>query len=293
MPHLVQLDDHGPPLGLRLLRVRFGELLDPGHHARGRDAEQLGGAVHRRPAQVQEHGRDFDPQRHSPGRRVGEVEPARLAAVTLQALHEAVLDMLPAAAPLAPQPHRPAPPAVPPPTDMGDLRSLKTLRKNNPHVKMYTLEPREFFVLADLFTPDKEQPSLASFKANVFRGHLERGGERIAGLEDVDVNVKRVVVARKFEPTDGRSDHLSYVLFGKGQELFLAHWISKPPDFDQILSVTVKDPPFTDEDLAHGLSVTVLDRDDSAAGRLKENDEAVGQGHVTGAHQFLDLDLRV
>src|SRR3954469_4956391 len=31
MPHLVQLDHDGPPLGLRLLRVRFGELLDPGH----------------------------------------------------------------------------------------------------------------------------------------------------------------------------------------------------------------------------------------------------------------------
>src|SRR3954453_11553111 len=41
--------------------------------------------------------------------------------------HVQVLDVLLAPTPFAPQPHRPAPPAIPPPTDMGDLRSLKTL----------------------------------------------------------------------------------------------------------------------------------------------------------------------
>ena len=53
-------------------------------------------------------------------------------AASLLAPHQAVLDVLPAPAPLAPQPHRPAPPAVPPPTDIGDLRSLKTLRPHCP-----------------------------------------------------------------------------------------------------------------------------------------------------------------
>src|SRR4051812_40673160 len=61
------------------------------------------------------------------GRRAGEVAPARLAAVALQALHEAALDVLLAPAPLAAQPHRSAPSANPTPTDMGDLRCLKTL----------------------------------------------------------------------------------------------------------------------------------------------------------------------
>src|SRR5690349_21139800 len=114
-------------LRLGLLRVSFGELLDPGHHARGRDAQQLGGAVHRQPAQVEQHRRDLDPQRHAARRGVGEVEPAGLAAVALQPLHESVLDVPLSPAPLAPQPHRPAPPAVPPPTDIGDLRCLKIL----------------------------------------------------------------------------------------------------------------------------------------------------------------------
>ena len=53
-------------------------------------------------AQVEEHGRGLDPQRHAARRGVGEVEPASLAAVALQTLHEAVLDVLLAAATLAP-----------------------------------------------------------------------------------------------------------------------------------------------------------------------------------------------
>src|SRR4051812_6877247 len=139
MPHFIEFDHQGPPLGLRLLRVRFGELLDPGHHAGRRHPEQLGGAVHRQPAQVQEHGRDLDPQRHAARRGVGEVQPARPAAVALLAPHQAVLDVLPAPAPLAPQPHRPTPPAVPPPTDIGNLRRPKTLviRNGNLWEKLY------------------------------------------------------------------------------------------------------------------------------------------------------------
>jgi hypothetical protein len=102
VPHFVEFDDDRSTFRLGLLRVSFGELLDPGHDARGGDTQQLGGAVHRQPAQVQQHGRDLDPERHPARRGVGEVEPAGLAPVALQALHEAVLDVLLAAAPLAP-----------------------------------------------------------------------------------------------------------------------------------------------------------------------------------------------
>src|SRR3954449_769254 len=115
-------------LRLGLLRVSFGELLDPGHHAGRRHPEQLGGAVHREAAQVEQHRRDLDPERHPARRGVGKVQPAGFAAVALQPLHEPILDALLSPATLAPQPHRPAPLAVPPPTDIGDLRCLKTLK---------------------------------------------------------------------------------------------------------------------------------------------------------------------
>src|SRR4051794_14446644 len=127
MPHLVQLDHDGAALGLGLLGVHFGEALDPGLDAGRRHAEQLGGAVHRQPAQVQQHRLDLDPQRHAARRRVGEVQPAGLAAVALLAAHEPVLDVLLGPAPLAPQSHPLTPCTVPPSVHIGNLCGPETL----------------------------------------------------------------------------------------------------------------------------------------------------------------------
>ena len=53
--------------------------------------------------------------------------------------------------------------------------------------------------------------------------------------EGVDVGVTRVIHFRKFEPGAAGLSQLEYLLFGKANELFLAHSITKPPDFDQVL----------------------------------------------------------
>lgn len=171
-----------------------------------------------------------------------------------------------------------------------DVGSLYTQdRQSHPQVKMYTLSPDKFFKLPSLFTPP-DKPALASFKATIFRGHFERGGKAIKGLTNIDVNIKRIILARELAPGLTKSKELSYTLFGKGQELFLAHEISAPPDFDQILSVKVDNPP-SDEEMLRGVSVVILNRENSAAKRIKEKEKVVGQGHVTGAHQFLQLPI--
>jgi len=162
-------------------------------------------------------------------------------------------------------------------------------RQSHGQTKMYTLRPEESFKLPSLFTPDP--PSRNSFKGTIFRGHLERGGEEIEGLTNIDVNVKRVVYAQKFGRGFDKSDKLTYILFGRGQELFLAHVIARPPDFDQILSVKIDNPP-SDEELSRGVSVVIPDRENSASRRIKEKEKVVGQGHVTGAHQFLQLQIQ-
>jgi hypothetical protein len=133
VPHLVELDHDGATFRLGLLRVHFREALDPGLHTGRRDPEQLGGAVHRQAAQVQQHRLDLDPQRHAARRRVGEVQPAGLAQVALLAAHEPVLDVLLAPAPLAPQRHPLTPSATPPPTDMGNLCGAETLKMLSRH----------------------------------------------------------------------------------------------------------------------------------------------------------------
>lgn len=162
-------------------------------------------------------------------------------------------------------------------------------RQSNKQTKMYTLEPQESFKLPSLFTPNP--PSRNSFKGTIFRGHLERGGKKIAGLTNIDVNVKRVIYAQQLGRGLDKSDKLTYILFGKSQELFLAHVIARPPDFDQILSVKIDNPP-SDEELSRGVSVVIQNRENSASSRIQEKEKLTGQGHVTGAHQFLQLQIQ-
>ena len=50
----------------------------------------------------------------------------------------------------------------------------------------------ERFALSTLYTLDPPEPE--SFRARFFRGHLERGGEPILGLENVEVTVTDVAM---------------------------------------------------------------------------------------------------
>jgi hypothetical protein len=163
-------------------------------------------------------------------------------------------------------------------------------RRRNPGVKMYTLQP-ERFVLSRLFTPDA-RPKLNGFEGMVFRGHLERGGRPIEGLTDISVRIRKVVHARMFDPTDDKPDKLTYILFGAGQELFLAHRIAKPPDFDQVLSIKAEGHEVTAEELDRGVEIVFSDRQNAASQRLREGEALSGRGLVTGAHQFLDLRIK-
>jgi hypothetical protein len=165
-------------------------------------------------------------------------------------------------------------------------------RQSHPDVKMYTLQPGPIKP-AKVFGFDFEQPTSHSFNGKVFRGHLERGGQVINGLGEVGVTVKRVVYSQKFDLKQlQKSEELEYILFGSGQELFLAHVISAPPDFDQILSIKT-DRTFTDEEMSTGarISIVIPNRTNAAPQRLKAKEKTHARGHVTGAHQFLDLQI--
>src|SRR5580765_6460308 len=148
-------------------------------------------------------------------------------------------------------------------------------RHSHRGTKMYTLQP-EVFKLASLFSPGSHQSPRRSFKGTVFRGHLERGGQAIAGLTSVDINVKRVVYAEKLGPGLDKPEKLTYHLLGNHEEFFLAHVIGAPPDFDQLLSVEIENPPAV-EDLDRGVRVVILDRANSASRRIKEKESVQGQ----------------
>jgi hypothetical protein len=163
-------------------------------------------------------------------------------------------------------------------------------RQSNAGIRMYTLQPQRF-ILGRLFIPDRQSPPLKSFRATIFRDHLERNGVTIKGLEDVVVEVKRIVHARKFEPSQEKPSKLEYVLFGKGDELFLAHLITKPPDFDQIISVKIGGGRFTDEELGQGVRVLVKERENTARQRVRENEQVQVQLQGADASQLLAVPI--
>jgi hypothetical protein len=100
---------------------------------------------------------------------------------------------------------------------------------------IFTLNPLELFRLPELTQTRK------SFRADVFLGHFERPGHKRI-LQDVKVTLRQQVHWHPFRNSHERPEPLTYLLFGKGDELFLAHWISLAPNFDQIVSVTPSKP---------------------------------------------------
>lgn len=136
---------------------------------------------------------------------------------------------------------------------LGQAAAVYTQDRAKTGTKVYTLVP-EPFVLSQTIAAGK------SFKADIFRGHFERGGKPIA--TKVTVTIKNVVHFRKFDPAAQAPRELNYLLFGKERELFLAHLITAPPDYDQVLAVddvqfTRASKPLTDNKLAKGMQVTI------------------------------------
>lgn len=178
-------------------------------------------------------------------------------------------------------------------------------RRKHPEARMYSFAPiideadedplTDAFVLTDLVTPanphDPQSPAIrSSFKGDIFRGHFETFHEHekaesdppkpIRGLKNVAANVTNTFVFRKFD-VHQTLPQLEYFLFGNTRELFLAHVITRPPDFDQVLGVQVEGHEFTDDELHRGLLVTFPGRENSAEQKLAEREEVTGQVQVS------------
>jgi hypothetical protein len=144
-------------------------------------------------------------------------------------------------------------------------------RQANRNTRLYTLRPNPF-VLSQLFTPDAK-PRVQSFTAEVFRGHLEQDGVQIPALDAVEVNIQRVVHARKFDPSTKNPEALEYVLMGTAAERFLAHTIVVPPSFDQVMAVTLPANALTDAESRGDVRLVVPGRRDVVGSRLKEKEK--------------------
>lgn len=96
----------------------------------------------------------------------------------------------------------------------------------------YTLVPTGRWVLSNTIVEG------AKFRADLYRGHFERGGTPIR--QDIKVTVRRIVHFRRFDPGH-TPDPAQWIAFGRGREHFLAHRIEAAPDMDQV--VELSSPP--------------------------------------------------
>ena len=104
--------------------------------------------------------------------------------------------------------------------------------------KIYTWVPRPF----QLSVLAADPPAPLTMVGTIFRGHFERGGVAITA-DDVEAKVTRVLYARRLDPETPPPADLRYLIFGSPAEAFVAHRITRAPDFDQILATKFTTAP--------------------------------------------------
>jgi hypothetical protein len=163
----------------------------------------------------------------------------------------------------------------------------------------YTLAPSTFHML-DLISPAPETEPLSSFMGTIVRGHFERRNEPqpfdIEWKEfptEVKVDVSRVIYAHEFSFRPMPPARLEYILFGTDTNLFLAHRIITPPDFDQLLPVRLEGHTFPEASLQHGIIVTIPDRANTLAERLMNGETVTGEARAAATGTLLATGFRV
>jgi len=169
-------------------------------------------------------------------------------------------------------------------------------RKVNPEASLYTFAPAPF-VLPELFSDAPgSPPKRTSFTGRLVRNHFEQPPahpqEPVVIATDVVVHVTGVVHHHRLDASSPRPKHLSYLLFGRGEARFVAHFISRPPDFDQLLAVDVSGHQFSDLELSRGVVLSIPERADAPKARIKEHQSARCTAHVDGNDVSVDLAVR-
>lgn len=170
-------------------------------------------------------------------------------------------------------------------------------RKDNPGSKLYTFAPVPF-ILPELFAGEGgAAPKRTSFRGTLVRNHFEQPPahpeEPAEIASGVDARVVDVVHHQRFLPDARPPEQLTYLLFGKGDEKFVAHLVTRPPDFDQLVSVEVTGNSFSDEQLLRGIEVTVQDRPNESTKRMQAGEKEGAVATVEGVRVPVEIDAKV
>lgn len=132
---------------------------------------------------------------------------------------------------------------------------------------LYTAVPPVFDQIALVYDHPGGEPLRRLAGVALYRGHFERADRRLI-TEDADLTIERVIHFREFDPTREPAATLGYLLFGRGEERYMAHLLSGPPDFDQILEVIVEGDALSGERLKQGVFVSLDGRSNRVEDRL-------------------------
>jgi hypothetical protein len=116
-------------------------------------------------------------------------------------------------------------------------------------------------------------------QTTVFRGHFEQQGSEPI-IQNTTFEIKRVVHFREFLLNGPKLEKQHYLLFGRGSDVMLSHFLSAPPDFDQFLAIEWKPKDIPNETvgervedlLAQGLYLRLSDRENALETRLRTGD---------------------
>lgn len=108
--------------------------------------------------------------------------------------------------------------------------------------------------------PDVANGGVTSFPAQVFRGYSNADGGTPGPqiLANATVFIDRVVVFRGLDDDIPRPDHLTYVLFGDGEEAHLDHYIAREPDFQHLLTLVEVPGWLSVSQLRAGVEVSII-----------------------------------
>ena len=163
-------------------------------------------------------------------------------------------------------------------------------QKKDPNQNEFTFEPTQEFSM-----PDLESGKIQSFKGNIHRGQYERNATPQLIASNVNAKVKRVVHFRRLSPNSQVPKLTEYLLFGNSKEQYLAHLITAPPDFDQILTVKTK-LPLSDAQLQKAVRLVLPYRGVTAPQRqtqqaLKFNDQPAVLINGVGTRQAVGVGV--
>jgi hypothetical protein len=170
-----------------------------------------------------------------------------------------------------------------------DPRQLYLDRKKKNPAARYSVSPEtpsggnDYWVLPEVIKKGQ------TFRANIH--WATTAGRPVYISRNVTVEIVRIIFFRLFQPDDKKPGVLSYLLFGNGSEVFLAHYIGSYPDFDQILAVTIEPDQLRLVERAAPAIVAITGRENTRLQRLLLKDRAV-VGRLNGDGEALRIGIR-